>query len=132
MTDTLSIFSSVFTLANVSERQRDALAAVNPSLASEFVRCVYREAKNNPHAENLLRHLITRAEESGLSVSEWLSDVVLVYQWLARHNQTANVVDTVEYVSCALEGSALQMGHSIEWYLESHGFANAIPLARGA
>lgn len=128
MSDTLSIFTSAVSLVNFSAEQRAALASVKPELAAEFVRCVYREIKNNPHAEVTLKDLLTRAEQSGLSVGEWMSDSVLVYQWLARHNQTAKLADTLEYVSCALEGSALQMGHSIEWYLECHGFANAEPL----
>jgi hypothetical protein len=128
MTDTLSIFTSAVSLVNFSTEQRAALASVKPELAAEFVRCVYREIKNNPRAEVILKDLLTRAGQSGLSVGEWMSDSVLVYQWLARHNQTAKLADTLEYVSCALEGSALQMGHSIEWYLECHGFANAEPI----
>ena len=128
MTDTLSIFSSAFSLANVSQDRRAALASVKPELASDFIRCIYREVKNNPHAEVMLLQLLARAEESGLSIGEWMSDSVLVYQWLARHNQTAKLADTLEYVSCALEGSALQVGHSVEWYLECHGFANATPI----
>jgi len=125
MTETLVTFSSVFPLANVSEEHRSALAAVKPELAAEFARCIYREVKNNPHGEALLRALLQRADESGLSLSDWMSDAVAVYQWLARRNQTATLADTLEYISCALEGSALQMGHSLEWYLECHGFANA-------
>ncbi len=125
MTETIATFASVFALVNLSERQRDALAAVKPELAAEFVRLIYREVKNNPHSTTLLIALLRRAEESGLPLSEWISDSIVVYQWLSRRGQTASLTDTVEYISCAFEGSALQMGHSLEWYLECHGFANA-------
>ena len=125
MTDTLATFASIFSLANVSDEQRAALSAVKPDLAAEFVRSIYREVKNNPRGDVLLGALLQRAGESGLSLSEWMSDAVVVYQWLAQRNQTASLADTLEYISCALEGSALQMGHSLQWYLECHGFANA-------
>ena len=126
--DSVSIFASTFPLATLSERQRDALAAVKPELAAEFTRHIYRESKNNPFAGDLLMTLLRRADESGLSVSDWISDAVVVYRWLERNKQTASLADTLEYISCALEGSALQVGHSVEWYLECHGFASAKPL----
>ena len=126
--DSVSIFASTFPFAALSERQRDALAAVKPELAAEFTRHIYRESKNNPFAGDLLMTLLRRADESGLSVSDWISDAVVVYRWLERNKQSASLADTLEYISCALEGSALQMGHSVEWYLECHGFASARPL----
>jgi len=126
--DSVSIFASTFPLALLSERQREALAAVKPEVAAEFTRYIYRESKNNPFAGDLLMTLLRRADESGLSVSDWISDAVVVYRWLERNKQTASLADTLEYISCALEGSALQVGHSVEWYLECHGFASAKPL----
>lgn len=125
MADTLATFASIFSLTNVSDEQRAALAAVKPELATAFVRAIYREVKNNPHSETLLLTLLRRAEESGLPLTDWISDALVVYKWLEHRDQTASFSDTLEYISCALEGSALQMGHSLEWYLECHGFANA-------
>lgn len=124
----LNIFATVFPVSVLSVRERDALSAVSETCALSLTRHAYREFKNNPQARAALEELIRKANGSDLSLSQWIEQLVVVYDWLEHKGCRARFGDIVEYASCAIEGSALQAGHDLTWYLEQYGFDQAEPI----
>jgi len=119
------MLSTVFSLASLSASHRVALGALDAERTRSFVRAVYRELKNSPLARTALADLIRRAEESELPLAMWIEDITRTYTWLDARSLKASFTDIVDYVGCAIEASERQTGHSIEWYLESYGFARS-------
>jgi hypothetical protein len=124
--ETLNILATLFSLAHLSASDRDAWSKVSESDAQIFVRYAYRECKNSPVAASVLLELVKRAKSSDLSLAFWVSEIVSVYRWLEEQSLQAKLGDIIEYVSCACEGSSLQSGHNINWYLDNYGFAGAV------
>ena len=116
-------------LSALSEEHRAVVLTLPPERSAAIARALYREWKNNPAAPSHLSELCARAVVSEFSLEEWLEQVTRLYEWLRARESTANFSDVLEYVSCAFEGSALQPGHSLDWYLSSFGFARCLPLA---
>ena len=110
------------------ERAQNALAALPGLLMQEFVRCVYRELKNNPASSDIVSNLCERALTSDAPLSSWMEEIVKTCRWLSGERRSARLVDIIDYVSCAVEGSSLQNGHSVEWYLSNYGFERSVPL----
>jgi hypothetical protein len=125
--DSLHILESVFSLSKMSESQRAVCARISEADARALVRYAYRECKGTPAGTAVLCDLLQRVEASDTSVSQWISEILTVYRWMETQKLRACLRDIIEYVSCACEGSALQSGHSIAWYLEHYGFQRAQP-----
>ena len=122
MTSALDIFAPVFAVTDLSQEERFAVEQIPADEATTFLRCVYRECKGSPYARNLLKDICVSARSSGATVSEYVRDIITVYAWLDTRHEQARSVDILEYVRCAREGSSLQMGHDIKWYLDTYGF----------
>jgi hypothetical protein len=129
MNSSSEILSTVFSLAMLSASERASIDALDSELARSFVRSVYRDVKNSPLARTALADLLRRAEKSELPLDMWIKDITRVCAWLETQASKASFADIVDYVGCAIEGSDLQTGHSIEWYLEHHGFARCEKIA---
>lgn len=125
----LEIFQSLCPLAAVAVEHQEALNTVPREIAASFVRYSYRELKNNPRAPQLLSDICARSISSEYSIAEWMTQLVRAFAWLERQEKRAALSDIVEYVSCAFEGSDLQPGHNLDWYLDTFGFARCQPIA---
>lgn len=130
MTGTPHDLSSLVSLHLLSEQHRSALASLPRDSEAAFIRSLYREWKNNPRAVSHLSELCSRALSCEFSLTEWVEQIVRMYTWLADRNSTAQFSDVLEYVSCAFEGSSLQPGHNLDWYLSHYGFERCSPLPR--
>lgn len=128
MDATLDRFSSLFSLASFSQAELDALSSVPLEVADAFVRVTYRDLKNNPFAVAALQELCARSLLSEFSLTEWLRQLVRMYSWLYERRSTAKFGDVLDYVGCAFEGSGLQPGHNLDWYLTNYGFERCAPL----
>lgn len=124
----LETFQSLCSLSSLSAEHQHALLTVPFELASSFVRHAYRELKNDPRAPQLLADICARSIASEYSVEEWVRQIVRAFDWLERNQKRAALGDIVEYVSCAFEGSDLQPGHNLDWYLETFGFSRCSPI----
>ena len=129
MNSSLDRFSSLFSLAAFSKAELDGLSAVPIEVADAFVRVTYRDLKNNPLAVGFLQGVCTRSLSSEFSLTEWLRQRVRMYSRLEERRSTAKFGDVLEYVGCAFEGSALQPGHNLDWYLAQYGFDRCAPVA---
>jgi hypothetical protein len=118
--------ASLLPLGALQPEQLEALETIPESEAAALVRHIYWECKNSPVARDILPTLFAAVEQSDRSFSEWIREIIEVFCWLERADSTARFADVVEYISCACEGSSLQPGHSIHWYLEQYGFAKKI------
>lgn len=125
----LENFSSLFSLAGFSSAELAALSTVSAEVAEAFVRVTYRDLKNNPLAPGLVQEVCARSLSSEFSLTEWFRQLVRMYSWLHERRSTAKFIDVLEYVGCAFEGSALQPGHNLEWYLTQYGFERSSPLS---
>jgi hypothetical protein len=128
MTSSLDALSTLVSLHALPEPHRSALACLPPELEQAFVRALYREWKNNPLAAPHLVELCSRSFASEFSLTEWVEQVVRMYEWLHERRSTAPFSDVLEYVSCAFEASTLQPGHNLDWYLNNYGFERATSL----
>jgi hypothetical protein len=128
MKPNVDILVSVFSLSNLGESERLALEAVSSDTVAAFVRHIYRELKNHPQADGWLQELVSYAARSEFPLSQWLDQIVCAYRWLESQQRTARFFDVVEYVACAIEGSDLQPGHDLTWYLDHYGFEKAVEL----
>ncbi len=122
MTTAFDIFSSLCSLSALSEEHRVALNLIPCSEAEAIVRHLYPEFKNNPLAAVSLGRFATYIRTGALDAGAWSGQVLMVYHWLAQNERRADFDDIIEYISCALEASSLQLGHDIRWYLEHYGF----------
>lgn len=125
VTGALDTLATLFSLANLTESQRAAYGEVSEADAQALVRYAYRECKSSPAGTVALLELAQRAEVSDVPLSQWISQILSVYRWMEVRHVQAQFREIVDYVSCACEGSGLQAGHSIEWYLEQYGFERA-------
>lgn len=123
--ESLDILAALFSVATLSDSQRAAYMQVSQADAQALVRYAYRECKSSPASATALHELAQRAETSDAPVAQWVSQIVAVYRWMEAQRLQAPFREVVEYVSCACEGSGLQSGHSIEWYLDQYGFERA-------
>lgn len=121
--------SLLVSLNSLSEQHRVAVSNLSPERSAALARALYREWKNNPSAPSHLSEICARALASEFSLEEWLEQVTRMYDWLQARGSTAHFSDILEYVSCAFEGSALQPGHNLDWYLTNFGFERCSPLA---
>ncbi len=126
MKDSLEVLATVLPIASVDEGMRTTLSRIDPSTAADLVRHLYREFKNSPHGAAALKKLAKSVEFSTSTPQDFVSQLVEVYDWLHKQNFSAGFDDVLEYVNCALEGSSLQPGHSIQWYLEQYGFEKRV------
>jgi hypothetical protein len=124
--DPVDIFAALIPVHALDQSCKDMLSCIDPVDAARLVRCVYREFKNDPHAPAALRGFISRVQTSASTPQEWVTQIICVYEWLEQRDLSARFDDVVEYISCAIEGSDLQPGHSIEWYLEQYGFEKGL------
>ncbi len=122
----LALFSALTPLSSLSESERTHLEALPLPVAQSFVRHAFREIKNNPRGIFVLTEAIRYSSESELSAGEWFGQVNRVYEWLSSRGEWAPLTDILQYISCALEGSSLQCGHDLEWYLSAHGFSRSL------
>jgi hypothetical protein len=121
--------SLLVSLNALSERHRAAVSKLSPEISAAVARALYREWKNNPAASSHLSDVCSRALASEFSLEEWLEQVTRMYDWVRARGSTAQFSDVIEYVSCAFEGSALQPGHNLDWYLANFGFERCSPLS---
>ncbi len=105
-----------------------SVSRLSPARSTAVARVLYREWKNNPTATRQLTDLCNRALASEFSLDEWFEQVLRMYEWLRERGSTALFSDVLEYVSCAFEGSSLQPGHNLDWYLTNFGFERCLPL----
>jgi hypothetical protein len=125
VTQSLEVLSTLFSLAQLSSAHIRACSEIAVADVEALVRYAYRECKHSTQGSVVLGDIVRRAEQSGVSLSQWISEIVAVYRWLEVRQMRAPLREIIEYVSCAQEGSDLQVGHSIEWYLEHYGFESA-------
>lgn len=125
----LEIFSALTPLPQMDDDTLQALSHVPPDVAAPFVRCTYRDLKNNPLAWSKLAEIYARSLRSEFSLSDWLRQVVRVYAWLGERGCHARLSDVVEYISCGFEGGAGQPGDVIDSFLSTYGFLRAYPIA---
>ncbi len=128
MTSSRYDLSMLVSQSALSERHRVAVSGISPERSEAMARALYREWKNNPGAPAQLALLCDRAIASEFSLDEWCEQVARTYEWLRARENTALFADVVEYVSCAFEGSSLQPGHNLDWYLTTFGFERCLPL----
>jgi hypothetical protein len=122
----LDILSLSFNTTQLSDKQRGVLNQLSVSDAQELVRAVYSEVKSDPGVRYLINTLVSRCEFGAYSISEWVAEVLKVYSWIKDRGESAKFSDIIDYVGCALEGSSLQMGHDIRWYLSEYGFERVV------
>jgi hypothetical protein len=120
-------------LSGVPDGARRAIEGLPVDVAASFVRLAYRDLKNNPLAAPLVTNICERSVASEYPLSEWLSQINHVYQWLAERGSRGRLSDIVEYVSCAFEGTAshpgsFHPGTSVDWFLDNFGFARSTPI----
>lgn len=127
MKESLDTLATVFSLAVLGESQRAAFSQVDIADAEAFVRAAFHECKGTPVGAAVLGRIAVEAERSDMSVSQWVAQIVAVYRWMEQRQLKAPIIDIIDYIGCACEGSALSAGHSIEWYLEQYGFERARP-----
>jgi hypothetical protein len=127
--DSLEILETSFSLARLNTYQREAFSVISAELASKFARYTYKECKGTPAASSALPDLFERAQCSDFSLSEWISRIVEVYQWLGFKDLMASFDDVIQYVSCACHGSDESNVEGILWYLENFGFERAKELS---
>ena len=125
MKESLDTLATAFSLAALGESQRTAFSQVDVADAEALVRAAYRECKGTPVGATVLERIVQEAERSDMSVSQWVAQIVTVYRWMEQRQLKAPIIDIIDYIGCACEGSALSAGHSIEWYLEQYGFERA-------
>ncbi len=123
----LDILSAIVPPSTLSQEARRAFATIPETLVSDFVRAVYPELKNNPAAANTLVALAESAHVSDAPLTSWVREIVTTCRWLEERGRRAKLADMIDYVSCAVEGSSLQQGHSVEWYLSNYGFERSEP-----
>jgi hypothetical protein len=121
----IEVLATIFSLAHLTGEQLQVCKGLAVVDVEALVRYAYRECKSSPHGAALLTDLIGRAEQSGVSLAQWVAEILLVYRWLEKNDKQASLSAIIEYVSCAQEGSDLQVGHSVEWYLDNYGFESA-------
>jgi hypothetical protein len=124
----LDILSTVVPQNALTPTAQRAFSTISEALATDFVRAVYRELKNNPTAGDTLFALVESAHVSDAPLASWISEIVTTSKWLEERGRRAKLADMIDYVSCAVEGSSLQQGHSVEWYLSNYGFERSEPL----
>ncbi len=127
MKNTLEILATVFPIHLVDEATRTMLSRIEPDTAGHLVRHLYREYKNSPHSAAAVMKFAASVSFNAGTPQNFVSQILEVYGWLDQRKAVARFEDVVEYVNCALEGSSLQLGHSLEWYLEQHGFEKSTP-----
>lgn len=125
VTESLHVLASLFSLTQLSEAHLRACAELALTDTQALVRYAYRECKHSPQGSAVLAELACRAEQSGVSLAQWITEILIVYSWLENRQKRAPVREIIEYIACAQEGSGFQIGHSIEWYLEHYGFESA-------
>jgi hypothetical protein len=125
--DTLDILATSFSLARLNTSQRDAYGVISVELSAKLARYTYQECKGTPSGSSALHDLFELAQSSGFSLSEWISGIVEVYQWLEQKDLDATFVDVIQYVSCACHGSGGPYEEGVLWYLENFGFERAKP-----
>jgi hypothetical protein len=113
----------------LSENHRAAVTKLSPERSAAIVRVLYPEWKNNPASVSHLSAVCERAVASEFSLEEWFEQITRMYDWLRERGRTARFADVLEYVSCAFEGSSLQPGHNLDWYLSNFGFERCSPLS---
>jgi hypothetical protein len=118
----LDILAAVIPPNSLPADAQRAYQTIPEHLAADFVRSIYPELKNNPAAVGVLVMLADRALASDAPLTAWIEQLVTASRWLEERRKRAKLADMIEYVSCAVEGSALQQGHSVEWYLSNYGF----------
>jgi hypothetical protein len=128
MTNPSYDISFLVPISGLSERHREAVFMLAPDRSAAVARALYRQWKNNPAAPSHLSDLCSRALASEFSLDEWCDQVVRMYAWLEERGSTALFPDVLEYVSCAFDGSCLQLGHNLDWYLTNFGFERCSPL----
>jgi hypothetical protein len=131
VTRPLDMLADIVSIQALSQDQQSVLNQLGPSDATRLVRYLYPEFKNNPLSAEYLARFAEKMRNSALSVSDWSGQIIAVYEWLAAYKKRARFNDVVEYISCALEGSSLQMGHDIQWYLDHYGFAKSEEVPAG-
>jgi hypothetical protein len=131
MTTPLVNLSHLVPFGPLSAECRSAVVSLQPETSAALARVLYREWKNNPAAPSLLSELCNQALSSEFSLDEWCTQILRMYDWLKERGNTAHFCDVVQYVSCAFEGSCLQPGHNLDWYLETFGFDRCSPLMGG-
>jgi len=124
--NTLDILSATFSLARLDARQRSLFAAVDSDLVLSFARYAYKECRGTPAGSVALRDLFKHVELRDLSLSDWITQIVEVYQWLEQSNLTATLSDITNYVSCACSDADSQSRYSVGWYLENFGFEKSM------
>ncbi len=127
MKDSVDSLAVLFPGHAMDQASQDVVARIESADAARLARYLYRELKNAPHASAALRGFVSRVQSSALTPQEWASQILSVYEWLEKRSLSARFEDVVEYISCAIEGSSLQPGHSMEWYLEQYGFEKSAP-----
>jgi hypothetical protein len=120
--DTLEVLATVFPVHTVDQETRAMLSRIDPETAGALVRSVYREFKNSPLSAAGIAKFTASVTFSAGTPQAFVLQIIEVYEWLEQHNASARFEDVVEYVNCALEGSSLQPGHSVQWYLAQYGF----------
>lgn len=124
----LDILAAVVPPSSLTSKARQVYGTLPETLATDFVRAVYPELKNNPAAKDLLISLAESAHASDAPLAAWITEILTTCRWLQERGRRARLADMVDYVSCAVEGSALQQGHSVEWYLSNYGFERSEPV----
>lgn len=124
----LDILAVLVPPSSLTSSARQVYATLPEALAADFVRAVYPELKNNPAAKDLLISLAESAHASDAPLAAWITEILATCRWLEERGRRARLADMVDYVSCAVEGSALQQGHSVEWYLSNYGFERSEPV----
>lgn len=116
------MISNLLPVVGLAPIQLEMLDTITTDDASALVRYLFRECKNSPEARFVLPALFKVVESSDRSLAKWVRELIEVFSWLEARNSSARFKDILEYVSCAYEGSASEVGHSIAWYLEQYGF----------
>jgi len=128
MNNPLHGLSALVPVHSLSEQHLCALRGLPEHVERALIRALYREWKNNPLAASHLSELCSRGLSSEFSLTQWAEQIVRMYDWLRQQDSTALFSDVLEYVSCAFEGSALQPGHNLDWYLTNYGFERSTRL----
>jgi hypothetical protein len=118
----LDIIGAALPLSVLSSTEREAFERIDLNLVSEWIRFIYPEMKNNPHAGYHLREFLKRTSASEHAIADWLERVLVTYRWLQNKQSTAHFSDVIEYASCALQGNSHHDGRDVAWYLEQYGF----------
>ena len=125
MQDTLEVLATALPIHFADKETRDLFSRIEPAMAAQLVRYLYPEFKNSPHGRGAMEKFAASVSFSAGTPGNFVSQILQVYEWLENQNSSAHFEDIIEYVSCAVEGSSLQPGHNLQWYLEQHGFEKA-------